>query len=247
MYQTVAISFDKCTEKGVVVFNTPGANANGVKELVYNPEEKSITFQLNGQNIYEGEHTVPRFWPHLLIEQRHICDYKNMPEGEEKRFYSANADKICVEMDVTCNIDFTKYEFKYKANYPALINDTNMTNFAKKSLKKVVGNDKVFDLTEERGGIMIPAHIEKTSNSLISNLGFVPPDSRFLCAELKDLSNLSELKALNPYLNRCNIITNSDAHALDQMNEAVHFLNVKNRTAQDVLLALKGFYSNVDK
>ena len=28
------IPLEKCAEKGVVVFNTPGANANGVKELV---------------------------------------------------------------------------------------------------------------------------------------------------------------------------------------------------------------------
>ena len=28
------IPLDKCADKGVVVFNTPGANANGVKELV---------------------------------------------------------------------------------------------------------------------------------------------------------------------------------------------------------------------
>ena len=28
------IPIDKCTEQGVVVFNTPGANANAVKELV---------------------------------------------------------------------------------------------------------------------------------------------------------------------------------------------------------------------
>lgn len=28
------IPLDKCTQKGIVVFNTPGANANGVKELV---------------------------------------------------------------------------------------------------------------------------------------------------------------------------------------------------------------------
>ena len=27
------IPLEKCTEKGIVVFNTPGANANGVKEL----------------------------------------------------------------------------------------------------------------------------------------------------------------------------------------------------------------------
>ena len=29
------IPLDKCAEKGIVVFNTPGANANGVKELVF--------------------------------------------------------------------------------------------------------------------------------------------------------------------------------------------------------------------
>ena len=28
------IPIDRCTEAGIVVFNTPGANANGVKELV---------------------------------------------------------------------------------------------------------------------------------------------------------------------------------------------------------------------
>ena len=27
------IPLDKCTDEGIVVFNTPGANANGVKEL----------------------------------------------------------------------------------------------------------------------------------------------------------------------------------------------------------------------
>ena len=29
------IPLDKCAEAGIVVFNTPGANANGVKELVF--------------------------------------------------------------------------------------------------------------------------------------------------------------------------------------------------------------------
>lgn len=39
------IPVDKCTEKGVVVFNTPGANANGVKELVI------AAFLLSSRNI----------------------------------------------------------------------------------------------------------------------------------------------------------------------------------------------------
>ena len=29
------IPLERCAEKGIVVFNTPGANANGVKELVF--------------------------------------------------------------------------------------------------------------------------------------------------------------------------------------------------------------------
>ena len=29
------IPIDECAKKGIVVFNTPGANANGVKELVF--------------------------------------------------------------------------------------------------------------------------------------------------------------------------------------------------------------------
>ena len=107
--------------------------------------------------------------------------------------------------------------------------------------------EEVFDLTEERGGIMIPAHIEKTSNSLISNLGFVPPDSRFLCAELKDLDKLSELQSFNPYLNQCNIITNSDAHALDQMNEPVNFLETESRSVSNVLRALKTLRTGIDR
>ena len=86
---------------------------------------------------------------------------------------------------------------------------------------------------------MIPAHIEKSANSLIANLGFVPPDSRFLCAELKNLNHLPELTKANPYLEQCKIITNSDAHYLEHMNEPTNFLKVHERTIQGVIRALK--------
>ena len=44
------------------------------------------------------------------------------------------------------------YEFKYEPHYPALLNDKDMTNFAKKSLEKVVGKENVFDLKEPNMG-----------------------------------------------------------------------------------------------
>lgn len=99
--------------------------------------------------------------------------------------------------------------------------------------------DQVSGLMKEYGGVMIPAHIDKTSNSLISNLGFIPPDSDFACAELKDMKKLHELRSTNPYLDHCNIITNSDAHYLEHMNEAQNFLYVTERSRKGVLEALQ--------
>lgn len=70
------------------------------KVVTYNPEEKSLSLKLDASKVYKGKTTVEKFWPHLLIEQKHICDYKNMPEGDEKTFYSASSDRIAVEFDI---------------------------------------------------------------------------------------------------------------------------------------------------
>ena len=42
------IPLDKCSERGIVVFNTPGANANGVKEIVI------ASLLISSRNMYEG-------------------------------------------------------------------------------------------------------------------------------------------------------------------------------------------------
>ncbi len=101
--------------------------------------------------------------------------------------------------------------------------------------------DQVHDLVQKYHGIMIPAHIDKSSNSLLSNLGFIPPDSEFSCVELKDLSRLHELRKSNPYLDKCNIISNSDAHYLEHINEPVNYLYAESRQIPDIFKALRRF------
>ena len=55
--------------------------------------------------------------------------------------------------------------------------------------------DELWDIvTGQYGGVMIPAHIDKNANSLISNLGFVPPESQFRTAELHDMAALRGIK-----------------------------------------------------
>ena len=79
--------------------------------------------------------------------------------------------------------------------------------------------DEVWGLAKSCGGVMFPSHLDKTTTSLISNLGFIPPDSEFVTAEVKDLSKLHGLKKDHPYLDSCRIISNSDAHYLEDIRE----------------------------
>lgn len=101
-----------------------------------------------------------------------------------------------------------------------------------------IGFTEVYPLVSAYGGVMIPAHIDKNSNSLISNLGFVPGDSRFTSFELKNMANLHTLQGMNPYLKGCNVITDSDAHYLEDINEGVNTLYVREKSVKAVLEAL---------
>ncbi len=46
--------------------------------------------------------------------------------------------------------------------------------------------DGLWDLVRSFDGVMFPAHLDKNANSLLSNLGFIPPDSRFMAAEVRN-------------------------------------------------------------
>ena len=98
--------------------------------------------------------------------------------------------------------------------------------------------DDVFALTRDYNGIMIPAHIDKTANSLLANLGFIPPDSRFTCVEIKDMSHYHTLKKQHPYLENCHIISDSDAHNLEHIHEPHYTISVNSRNPKDILQAL---------
>lgn len=98
--------------------------------------------------------------------------------------------------------------------------------------------DALWDLVRSYDGVMFPAHIDKASNSLLSNLGFVPPDSRFTTAEVKDLRQLHELKQRNPYLEGCRIISNSDAHDLTQISEPRLTIPAEEKSADAIVQAL---------
>ena len=99
--------------------------------------------------------------------------------------------------------------------------------------------EEVFAPVYELGGIAYPAHVDKNANSLISNLGFVPPDSTFRLAEMHDLNNFDNLTASHPYFKNCKILSSSDAHYLPDINEAKNFLELDNLTPKGIINHLR--------
>lgn len=98
--------------------------------------------------------------------------------------------------------------------------------------------ESVHGLVTKYGGIMIPAHVDKSSTSLLSNLGFIPPDSKFTCAEIKHIGFMDKLLESNPYLKNCNIIHDSDAHYLEHIHEPEFFIEAESKDVKDILAAL---------
>lgn len=98
--------------------------------------------------------------------------------------------------------------------------------------------EEAFTLTESFRGIAYPAHIDKTSFSLISVLGTIPPESTFRCAEYHDSGSLPRMKREHPYLENCNAVCCSDAHYLEEIHTARHQLCSESAEPEAVLEAL---------
>lgn len=99
--------------------------------------------------------------------------------------------------------------------------------------------DDVFPLVESFRGIAYPAHVDRASCSILSNLGFVPPDSTFSCAEFHDFKNLHRIRREHPYFKRCLALCCSDAHYLWDIAEPVYQLQAESRDVSDILAALR--------
>lgn len=94
-----------------------------------------------------------------------------------------------------------------------------------------IGIDKLIDIISDYNGVLIPAHIDKSSYSIISSLGFIPPDYDFKCVEVKNIDNYkADFKG--------RIISNSDAHYLEHINEPNLYIEAKDKTIKSVIDAI---------
>ncbi len=100
-------------------------------------------------------------------------------------------------------------------------------------------------LGKKHNAFIFPAHVDKTSNGILAILGDMPENPSFCLAEYHDKEKCGTLKAMYPTLSHMGVLTNSDAHFLWDINDAVNSLDVQKgttiqETRQNIFKYLRG-------
>ena len=100
--------------------------------------------------------------------------------------------------------------------------------------------EETVNACEEMGGLCYPAHVDRPNYSIISNLGFIPPDTGFVAAEISPHISAQEALKRYPYLQSFSLIGSSDAHYLEDITWARTEIHVAEPTLAEIKLALNG-------
>lgn len=118
---------------------------------------------------------------------------------------------------------------------------------------KILGEEEILLLTasslsleqavqqvRDFGGFCFPAHIDRDSYSVLSNLGAIDPSFGFSAAEVYDKAKIESLKRQHPILQTMRIFSDSDAHYLDKLREPENRIRLPENTPEALIAWLKG-------
>jgi predicted metal-dependent phosphoesterase TrpH len=78
--------------------------------------------------------------------------------------------------------------------------------------------DELIELVHKNNGLAAAAHIDRQSFSVISQLGFIPPDSKFDALEISPNMTLGKAKEIyKEYMAKFKFIKGSDSHSLNTL------------------------------
>lgn len=92
---------------------------------------------------------------------------------------------------------------------------------------------------EARGGLAIPAHVDRRVQSLISQLGFPPPGLALSAVELSRFAG-EEMRRQHPWLNSVPVVRFSDAHFLHEVGAQFTRFQLAAPTLEEIRWALRG-------
>jgi hypothetical protein len=90
------------------------------------------------------------------------------------------------------------------------------------------------------GGIFIPAHIDRSVNSIFSQLGFIPSGLLVDALEKTCFTAVHEVKSRFGLSNHVTLLENSDAHYPDDIGKGTSLFTIENCCFDEIRLALAG-------
>jgi len=90
------------------------------------------------------------------------------------------------------------------------------------------------------GGLAVASHIDRESFSIISQLGFIPPDLRLDALEISARTGIPEARKEFAELYRMPFITSSDAHFIKDIGKAFTLVRMHHASLGELKMALAG-------
>ncbi|MDD4797467.1 MAG: hypothetical protein PHO66_06850 [Eubacteriales bacterium] len=82
--------------------------------------------------------------------------------------------------------------------------------------------EELVAFTRRLGGVAVPAHVDKPANSILTNLGFIPPDLQLKTVEIRGEQPPAGCEGYA-------FLRSSDAHTLGDILERVFFIDAQQR------------------
>jgi len=98
--------------------------------------------------------------------------------------------------------------------------------------------DNIIDTIHQLGGLAIPAHIDRESFSVLSQLGFINDDSHFDALEISKLTGMEQGRIRYGHLGHYPFLTSSDAHFIRDIGTSTTNILLEKPTFTELKMAL---------
>jgi len=138
------------------------------------------------------------------------------------------------------NITKIPNDEEYFGYQPVIDEDENIVEMIPYYLPAALkqGITKVQQKIESLNGLFIPAHIDRSVNGILSQLGFIPPGLKCDALGLSKHGSKKDVEQQYVLQNKITLIRNSDAHYVEQIGEIYSLFNMKEISFQEIKMAL---------
>ncbi len=154
-----------------------------------------------------------------------VCLFPNMEKAKAvEAVVLASLPQIPVNTDIFGAQSFLDSEDDETGTYPYLLVTASSLDL-----------ESLIRLVKANEGVAIPAHVDRSSYSILSNLGFIAPDLDVNTIEVSMMTDKEDFLEKNKRLlmRKLKVIQSSDAHMLENINERINYIELDYENEKD--------------